>query len=54
MASPRKVTMPRSGARGPEMTRRSVDFPAPFVPSSATTSPGGDAEVDVEEHLHWP
>ena len=36
------------------MTRSTVDLPAPFVPSSATVSPGCDLEVDVEQHLHRP
>ena len=34
------------------MTRRIVDLPAPFVPSSATHLAAVDLEVDVEEHLH--
>ena len=34
------------------MTRSTVDFPAPLVPSSATVSPSTHVEVDAEEHLH--
>ena len=40
---PSKVTVPfRAGVR-PEMARTSVDFPAPLVPSRATTSPAATA-----------
>ena len=33
------------------MTRNNVDFPAPLVPSRAT-SPLADLEMDVEQDLH--
>ena len=47
---PRLRTVPLWGAR-PQMARSSVDLPAPLVPSSATTSPSADVQVDVEEDL---
>ena len=37
---PSKTIAPPSGAVAPEATFISVDFPAPFSPSSACTSPG--------------
>ena len=52
MLRPLSRTTPRSGTSSPLMTRRIVDLPAPFVPSSATHSPRCDLEVDVEQHLH--
>src|SRR5580704_873268 len=37
---PFSSTFPPSSRSSPESARRIVDFPAPFGPSSATTSPG--------------
>ena len=42
-------TRPAEGLTIPEMTRRVVVLPAPFAPSSATTSPALDGEVDVTD-----
>ncbi len=36
---PWKRTTPRSGVSSPAMTRRIVDFPAPFVPRRVSVSP---------------
>ena len=41
--------MPRSGVRTPEITSKSVVFPAPFGPMSPHTSPADDREGDVGE-----
>ena len=49
---PLSRTTPRSGTASPLITRSTVDFPAPFVPSSASVSPFLHLEVDAEEHLH--
>jgi hypothetical protein len=40
MSSPDKRTEPEIGRFSPAMVSMIVDFPAPFGPSSATTSPG--------------
>ena len=39
MVRPFMRTTPRSGSTSPLIARSSVDLPAPFVPSSASTSP---------------
>ena len=39
MVRPLSRTTPRAGVPSPAMARRIVDLPAPFVPSSASTSP---------------
>jgi hypothetical protein len=39
MGLPAKSTSPRSGRRSPDTVLRVVDFPAPFAPIKATTSP---------------
>ena len=38
---PRTVTRPSVGARMPAMARSSVDLPAPFRPTTASTVPFG-------------
>src|SRR5207248_7405527 len=43
--SPPIRTSPRSGACTPEMIRMSVDFPAPFSPSRAWTSPARTSKL---------
>ena len=48
---PRTWKQPEDGARRPLATLSAVDFPAPFGPSSASTSPAGHGEVDAVEHL---
>jgi len=40
MSSPFSVTLPETGFTSPARAHRSVDFPAPFAPMIATTSPG--------------
>ena len=54
MSSPPRCTVPAWGVHRPLITLSSVDFPAPFVPSSATVSPSPHREVDAEQHLHPP
>ena len=39
ISAPWKRTLPDEGRPMPEITLSSVDFPAPFTPSSATISP---------------
>ena len=41
---------PSSGWTRPEIARSVVVLPAPLAPSRATTSPGGDGEVEVADH----
>ena len=44
------MTAPECGLSSPDRTRRSVDLPAPFGPTSATVSPGLiDERHGVEE-----
>ena len=45
--SPSTSTLPASGASRPDRVSSVVVLPAPFGPSSATTSPGPDREVEV-------
>src|SRR5437016_4838691 len=40
MDCPSKLISPESGGNRPAIERRSVDFPAPLPPMSATISPG--------------
>ncbi len=42
--------MPESGARNPETTPNSVDFPAPFGPISAVMPPAATARHADERH----
>ena len=49
IAVPPSVTRPAAGACSPSSRRISVDFPAPFGPHSATSSPGRIDEADVAE-----
>ena len=44
----RGVMCPAVSGCSPARARSAVVLPAPLGPSSATTSPGGDAQVDVE------
>ena len=43
--------MSRATGSRPMMERRKVDFPAPFAPISATTSPWRNLGVDAIERL---
>jgi hypothetical protein len=43
MSWPANVTRPDFGGSSPAIERSSVDFPAPFVPSSASISPSATA-----------
>src|SRR3954468_22218452 len=44
-ASPSTWTVPACGRSRPASTRSSVDFPAPFGPSTASSDPAGTAAV---------
>ena len=46
---PPKCTRPDHGS-SPDTARNSVVLPAPLGPSSATTSPGADVQVDAVQH----
>ena len=48
--SPAKRTSPASGATRPSRSRRSVDFPEPLSPMSATVSPRPHREIDRADH----
>ena len=54
MRSPSNSTAPPVAGSSPMITRNTVDLPAPFVPSSATTSCSRDVDVDAEQHLQRP
>ena len=43
-SSPWKCTVPAFGRTRPQMPFNRVDLPAPFVPSSATISPGATSK----------
>ncbi len=51
MSSPLKSTFPESGFSIPVMRLKSVVFPAPFGPITATISPFFDAEVSPVDRL---
>ena len=51
MSARRSGSLPRRAGVSPSTERSVVVLPAPFGPSSATTSPAADRERDVEQHL---
>src|SRR6478735_8093682 len=38
----------------PARRRRSVDFPAPFAPTTPTTSPGATVRSSASKRVRWP
>ena len=47
-------TVPRSGSSSPDTMRRSVDFPLPFLPISATRSPRSSCNETSSSSGTWP
>ncbi len=50
-SSPSNQNVPASARKIPDTTLMRVDLPAPLSPTSATTSPGDDLEVDLGQGL---
>ena len=50
MSRPAKRTVPAITGSSPDIARSSVVLPAPFGPSSATTSPAAIVDVDAVQH----
>jgi hypothetical protein len=48
MSVPSKITLPASGLSAPAMQLKQVVLPAPFGPSSPTTSP-----LDTSSETSW-
>ena len=51
---PARVITPRCGARSPATSRSSVDFPAPFAPTTPITSPGATVRSRPSKRMRWP
>ena len=49
---PLSVSSPESGGKAPAIIFNNVDLPAPLAPTSPTTLPCGDVEIDVAKSLH--
>ena len=54
MSVPSWLMLPRLGATRPEIARRTVDFPAPLVPSSAIVSPRRSSRLTPKSTWTWP